>query len=345
MAEPKISLEIILGNSNKRFSGVTSTMLQVLPYQQRQAQVFVLGNHHLPADVPSLTFLQAIVRLRKKAPKGTKRVFHARRNDEMIQALLLKKVFRCKLKIVFTSTAQREKSWITKWLMKQMDGLITTCSAAAHYMPIPPDIVVPHGIDPNLYSPDKPYTNRVPFENAIGIFGRVRAQKGVDLFVDALLEILPEYPTWGGVIVGEITVEQKAFQKSLQSQLKSKGLQERVLFTDKVPFNQLADYFLSVDIVCALSINEGFGLTVLEALSSGKPVVATKAGAWPDIITPDMGRLIEVGDKAALVQALGEMMSNPELRNLMAQQGRELIQGRYTVSREADQLISFYQHV
>ena len=49
-------VEIILGNSNKRFSGVTSTMLQVLKYQQERVAVAVLGKHNMPDSVQTLSF-------------------------------------------------------------------------------------------------------------------------------------------------------------------------------------------------------------------------------------------------------------------------------------------------
>ncbi len=338
------SLELILGNSNKRFSGVTSTMLQVLPYQQEQAEVYVLGKHHVSSNVTVISFGKAIRLFRRQPVNGKSRVFHARRNDEMIQALILQNLFGCKFKIVFTSTAQRKKSWLTRWLMNQMDGLVTTCSAAAKYMDTPADVVVPHGVETKTIQNAAPMeTLDLPFKYSVGIFGRVREQKGVDLLVDALISILPEKEDWGAFIVGEITPEQASFKNKLTQALDVAGLGHRVLFTDKVKFEQLPRYFQTVDIVCALSINEGFGLTVLEGLAAGKPVVATKAGAWPDIVSSDVGRLIEVGDKNALCSALKELMKSDSLRREMGHAGKLLVDKQYTVSREAGQLISFFK--
>ncbi|MDB0061487.1 hypothetical protein N9F07_00275 [Octadecabacter sp.] len=120
-------VEIILGNSNKRFSGVTSTMLQVLNYQQERVAVAVLGKHNMPDSVQTLNFFNFIRICRKPLRDGRYRTFHARRNDEMIQGLIAKRVFGAKIKIAFTSTAQRNHSRFSRWLMRQMDGLITTC--------------------------------------------------------------------------------------------------------------------------------------------------------------------------------------------------------------------------
>ena len=114
-------LRVILGNSNKRFSGVTSTMLQTMSYQQSLCEIWVLGNHNLPDPSIAINFRQAVqICKESKTPV----IFHARRNDEMIQALFLKKLCGANLKILFTSTAQREHSFLTKWLMQQVDAVI-----------------------------------------------------------------------------------------------------------------------------------------------------------------------------------------------------------------------------
>ena len=53
----KTQIEVILGNSNSRFSGVTSTMLRVLEYHKDEINIAVLGKHHLPEGIKSLSFL------------------------------------------------------------------------------------------------------------------------------------------------------------------------------------------------------------------------------------------------------------------------------------------------
>jgi mannosyltransferase len=232
--------------------------------------------------------------------------------------------------------------------MAQMDGLVTTCSAAAKYMHIPPDVVIPHGIDLSFFEGDDSInlSERYGFKFGIGLFGRVRSQKGVDLLVDAALDVLPKSPDWGVLIVGEITPDQEAFVSGLKDKITNAGLDKRILFLGKQSFDALPLLFRSVDIVCALSKNEGFGLTVLEAGASSKPVVATKAGAWPDILSlSDFGYLIDVGDKLALVESLTDLASNPDVRLEMGIRGRACIEDKYSVQREASELLNYYESV
>ncbi|MDG2035170.1 MAG: hypothetical protein P8J42_00970, partial [Pseudomonadales bacterium] len=192
---PLANIELILGNSNKRFSGVTSTMLQVLNKQLSLLPVAVLGDYFLPSKVNAISFLDLIKYGRSTTATGQYRIFHARRNNEMIQALILKKLFGVKIKIVFTSTAQRHHTQFTRWLIKQMDGIISTCAAAASYLEQPADIIVPHGIDTGTYQPcinkEESWAQLgLPGKYGIGIFGRVRKQKGLDRLIDAALPLL-----------------------------------------------------------------------------------------------------------------------------------------------------------
>ncbi|TCS37640.1 glycosyltransferase family 4 protein [Reinekea marinisedimentorum] len=340
-------VEIILGNSNKKFSGVTSTMLQVLSVQSKSVNIAVLGKHHLPDSANAVSFRQAVSICRKPLKSGLPRVFHARRNDEMIQGLLLRLFCGSKVRLVFTSTAQRPKTWITRWLMSKMDGLLTTCSAAHQYMTLPADRVIPHGIDVDqMRSAANVHSYELPGLLNVGIFGRVRHQKGVDLFVEALIALLPSYPDWGGVIVGEVTPSQQSFVDDLTRKISDAGLTDRVRILGKVDFQDIPHLFRSVDIVTSLSRNEGFGLTVLEAMSVSKPVIATRAGAWPDIIDSGKdGLLIDVEDLDQLKASLEQLMRSAEQRQSMGAYAASKIDRQYTIEREASELLSYYQSV
>jgi len=342
--------ELVLGNSNKRFSGVTSTMLQVLRVQKQHCSLVVLGHHHLPDDVPSMGFWHLLKLARKPLANGRMRVFHARRNDEMIQALLLKWL-GARIRIVFTSTAQRRKTWLTRFLMSRMDGLLSTCTAAAHYMPTPPDQLIPHGINVEHYAPAEDrqalwQSSSLPGQFGIGIFGRVREQKGVDLLIQAALKVLPEHPQFSVVIVGGYGSDQQAFVDQQKKLIEAAGLSGRIIFTGELPFDKVPDYFRAMSIVTALSRNEGFGLTVLEAMSTEAAVVASEAGAWPDII--DDGRngfLVPAGDWLLVAERLELLMSDAQLRAEMAAAGRQTVLSDYTVEREAKALLDYYSQL
>ena len=334
--------DLILGNSNKRFSGVTSTMLQTLPEVEKLMPLSVLGSHHLPETTPTITFRELV------ALSDQPRLFHARRNDEMLQALAARKL-GANLKIVFTSTAQRHHSRFTRWLMGKMDGIITTCSAANSYLKTPADIVIPHGVDLHRYQPpaDKKSAWQdlgFPGEYGIGIFGRVRPSKGIDLLIDAALPLLKKDPAPTIVIVGETTPKFCDYQNKLEEKINQAGLQDRIIFHGKRPGSELPALFQGMSLVAALSRNEGFGLTVLEAMASGCAVLASHAGAWQDIITEGShGFTVPCDDLAKTREVLNKLL-NSELHK-MGHNGRLQVEENYTIQNEAKSLVGFYEKI
>lgn len=346
-----VPIEVILGNSNSRFSGVTSTMLQTLQIQRGMLGVRVMGKHHLPDLQLAISFLEVIKMCRQPLPSGKYRVFHARRNDEMIQALILKYLFGAKIRIIFTSTAQRYHSGLTRWLMGQMDGIISTCDAAASYLKTPANIIIPHGVQTQNYYPAENkqelwQQHGFSGEYGIGIFGRVRKQKGVHLFVNACLDAFKYYSQYTAIIVGAISADNQSFVEQLKEKIADQGMQNRILFLGEQPFDKIPSLIRSVSILAALSDNEGFGLTPLEALSSSTAVLATKAGAWPEIIENGVNGLIEeVGDQEAITATLTKMLGSPEQLEIMGKNGREQVLKNYTVEQEAHKLCQFYRQI
>ncbi len=337
-------IQVILGNSNARFSGVTSTMLATLPEVRRSVNTAVLGAHHLPPDVPTLNFRELI----KLGRDGKTRVFHARRNDEMIQALIAKKVFGARLKIIFTSTAQRHHSKFTKYLMGQMDGILTTCSAAAFFLKNPADEMIPHGVNLTHYQPPENKEQawqklRFPGKYGIGIFGRVRPQKGVDLLVRAAIPLLKENLDPTIVIVGETTPSFASFQKELEQEISEAGLSERIIFHGKRPSSELPALFQAMTLVAALSRNEGFGLTVLEAMASECAVLASHAGAWKDIVRDGThGALVPCDDLPQTQERLAQLITNHSALIQMGQAGRQHVVDHYAIEQEGAALSRYY---
>ena len=340
-------IELIIGNSNKRFSGVTSTALQVLKIQTALTSVAVLGEHHMPDDVKILSFYELLQLCRKPLPSGAYRVFHARRNNEMIQSLIAQKVFGSKIKIAFTSTAKRHHTGFTRFLMNSVDGIISTCEAAASYLKTPPDIIIPHGVDTDFYRPAESRYSAwkalgLPGEFGIGVFGRVRKSKGIDILVDAAIPVLLKYPEATVVICGECLAKDEGFKAQLQEKIKRANLTERFVFLGKQRFEDVPKIFRAMTIVAALSRNEGFGLTPLEAMASGCAVLTSEAGAWKEIVRNGVdGYCVPTGNVKATSEKLMLMVRALEECESMGANARKYVETNFTVEREAQSLTRF----
>lgn len=325
---------------------MTSTLLQVLEKQRKLTGVGVLGRHNLPEGIRTLNFGEMLRLCREPLPDGRCRVFHARRNDEMIQALVAR-ALGARIKIAFTSTAQRQHSRFSQWLMSRMDGIISTCSAAATYLDRPPDVIIPHGVDVTRYRPPVSRADAwralgFPGDFGIGMFGRVRPSKGTDLLVDAALELLPLHPGATIVICGSCQPADVGFRDGLMRRIDQAGLGARIRFIGEQPFERLPHLFQGMSIVAALSRHEGFGLTPLEAMACGCAVLTSRAGAWPDIVDDGMtGYTTATGDAGDVRARLALMLQNRQSVQDMGEEGRRLVEARYSTEREAQQLTDY----
>lgn len=313
----------------------------------------IMGKHFVPAGFNVKSYKETAKLCRKPLLNSRWRVFHARRNNEMLQAVSLKFLFGAKIKIVFTSTAQRYPSWITRWLIRHTDGLITTSNIAAKYLPRKPDAIIPHGVDSIRFQPpeeskeDAWKSLNLGGGFGVGIFGRVRPQKGVDILIESMLGVFKRHPDCGAsvVIVGETTKKYEPYLNALKRRVKASGFEGRFHFLGKQPPDDIPKLFRGMSVVTALSRNEGFGLTVLEAMSSGIPVIASTAGAWPDILQKaNCGKLVRIEDIEETTSVLHEMLSLPRNKlEEIGRQGRELVLRDYRLDKEARNLVNFYR--
>jgi mannosyltransferase len=348
-------IELIIGNSNSNFSGVTSTMLQLLSEQQKLINLRVMGKHHLPDESLNISFWQVAKMCRTPLADGRFRIFHARRVDEMIQALILKHIFRAKIKIIFSSAAQRYRSGSTLWLTDKMDAVLAMCKASASYLHRKPDAVIYHGVNTEVYTPPSDKAEAwqslklLPEDvekgkRGIAILGRVREQKGVHLFVKACIELLDKYPDYTAVVVGSISSSNESFVKELQAEVEQAGLSQRIVFAGEQNFSDIPKIFSGLSLVVALSDNEGFGLTILEAMSSGAAVLASEAGAWPEVVREGTdGYVVPVNDLPAVVNKMDLLLSDEDKLSQMGIDGRERVLAHYSVQREAKQLVEFFR--
>jgi glycosyltransferase involved in cell wall biosynthesis len=342
-------IELIVGNSNSNFSGVTSTMLQVMSYQKEMINLRIMGPHFLPDPSLAISFWQTAKLCRTPLKNGKWRIFHARRVDEMIQGVLLKYLFRAKIKLVFSSAAQRERSASTVWLTRKMDAVIAVSKRSAGFLCDAPDLVNPHGIQVDDFSPAKDKQHAwaelgYGGKYGIGILGRVRKQKGVHLFVEACIELFEKYPEYHCVVVGAISSSNKEFVEQLKTKAAQANMTDRITFTGELPFEQIPKIFSALSMVAALSDNEGFGLTVLEAMSSGAAVLATEAGAWEEIVRPEIdGYIVPVNNQQAVTEKMDLLLSDTEKLTQMGIEGRKRVEENYRVEHEAKRLIEFFR--
>jgi mannosyltransferase len=336
------NLQLIVPNLHRRYSGVTATNRMVAPKLARLFRAAWLGS-----DAPDGIARMAIADLLRLWRRGTPLIWHARRNNEMIAGVLLRSL-GWPLKLVFTSAAQRHHTWITRWLIRRMDAIIATSNISASFLKRPAT-VIPHGVDTDVYSPPADRAAAfvaagLPGRYAIGCFGRVRAQKGSDVFVNAMCRLLPRYPDFTAVMVGAITPEQSGFADDLKKRIEAAGLQSRIVITGELEIEEVQRWYQRLTIYAFTSRNEGFGLTLIEAMSVGAALVASRAGAAELVVEDGVtGVLTPSGDADALVAALEPLMRDPASSVAMGARARARVLEKFSLDAEANAIAGVYR--
>jgi mannosyltransferase len=334
-------LQLIVPNLHRSYSGVTATNRMVAPKLAKMFRAAWFGT-----DAPEGIARMGAANLLELWRRGTPLIWHARRNNEMIAGVVLRSL-GWPLKLVFTSAAQRHHSWITRWLIRRMDAIIATSDISASFLKRKAT-VIPHGVDTDIYAPPPDRAaafvqTGLPGRYAIGCFGRVRAQKGSDVFVDAMCRLLPHYPDFTAVMVGAVTPEQQGFASDLTKRIEVAGLQSRVVITGELAIEEVQRWYRRLTIYAFTSRSEGFGLTLIEAMSVGAALVASRAGAAELVVEDGVtGALTQPGDVDALVAALEPLMRDPVSAAEMGERGRARVVEKFSLDAEANRIAEVY---
>ena len=121
-------------------------------------------------------------------------------------------------------------------------------------------------------------------------------------------------------------------------------LQDRVTFTGKVDLSTLVHHYSTCTILVMSSLYEGFGLPAAEAMSCETPVVATTAGALPEVVG-DAGLLVPPEDPAALKDAIDTLLNDDALREELGRKGRIRAVERFSWPVAAENTLSVYREV
>jgi glycosyltransferase involved in cell wall biosynthesis len=204
-----------------------------------------------------------------------------------------------------------------------------------------PVAIVPFGVNTEAFA----YHRAVPpTDNAltIGFVGRMLPGKGLGVLAEALPWIADE--NWKLLVVGE-GPERKRFEQALVE----RNLMDRAEFAGAVPYEQVPDYYRRMDLFVMPTrttsrIREQFGRVLVEAMSSGVPVVGTNCGAIPEVID-NAGLIVPEGDPAAMAEALRKLLRDEPLRQRLARAGRERVEQHYSWEQVARKTYSLFRQV
>ena len=341
--------DVVVANFHRRYTGVSATIQALVPCQRQSVRIGLWdwGGLPLPAQ---FSWIDLLSHGWDRPLRGRYRIWHARRDLEIVMGLVLKHGLRQPWKVVFTSAAPKPPGLWLKCLLGACDGVIATSERSAAFLPRC-TTVIHHGVDTHFYGPGEatgPGSSvllacGVPKNSyLIGAFGRIRPSKGTDLLVNALVEVLPDYPLFSAFFTGLCKPGEQAYLESMQATIKKAGLELRIKFLGDLDREAVRKLYQQATLCVAASRREGFGLTPLEAMASGCAVLTSGAGVWPMVVDSVVGRRFETGRLDDLIEKLRTLLADPGQLLEMGCKGRERVESKHSLDQEADAINRLY---
>lgn len=240
-----------------------------------------------------------------------------------------------------------QKNWLRRlelWMARNLATRIVVTSDAIAAMFGPRDarpstlVKVSNGIETDRFHPGDASALRttlgvLPSQTLVGIVCRLDVWKGVDVFLDAAAQVARDRPDVRFVVAGGPVIGLEQYANTLRAQASARGLDSVLTWTDWTygPAD-MPEVHRAIDIlVLASSQPEPFGLVVVEAMASGRPVIATAHGGPCELVEDGVtGVLVTPGDADALASAIRALVDDHDRARAMGVAGRLRAQSHYS---------------
>lgn len=189
--------------------------------------------------------------------------------------------------------------------------------------------VIPHGIHPTMYETTKKAKTKLKLANrlVLSTFGLLSKDKGIEYVLDALPEVVKKFPRVCYLIIGSThpvvrKQEGEEYRNFLMKKVYNLGLTDNVRFYDKYfEVNDLLEFLQATDVYLSTSLNPNQAVsgTLSYALGTGRPVISTSFAQAKELVTEEIGILIDFKSHEAYKKAILKLLSNEQL---ITQMGR-----------------------
>ena len=211
-------------------------------------------------------------------------------------------------------------------------------------------VVIPPGVDVHIFRPIKPGDRKIKTglpNRYIFCLGRIDPNKGHDLLLNAFDIVRKVIPAIDLVIGGGSPKPQQRELEVLSAMKKiiaEKDMHSRVHIVGYVPDELLVPFYQQAELFVLPSIFEPFGMTALEAMACGKPIVASKFGGIKDVISSgDHGLLVDPSNINEFADAIIMLLKDRRLAESMGQEGCKTVHRSFSWEAIAERHIAFYE--
>jgi glycosyltransferase involved in cell wall biosynthesis len=191
------------------------------------------------------------------------------------------------------------------------------------------------GIDLTVFHP----MSEVEKKWDIAFMGRLEEMKAVDLFPEMLMYLKKDHPDLQMLMTGEGSLKEK-----LRSDFNRVEVSNMIDYLGVVEIKEVPILINQSRIFIYPSREEPFGLSILEAMACGVPVITTNVYGPKEIVTEGVdGLTVDPDDVGALARAIGTLLDDETLRNKIGMNGRATVEKRFDINFHLESLIDIYQ--
>ncbi|WP_160153264.1 glycosyltransferase family 4 protein [Microbulbifer sp. ALW1] len=194
-----------------------------------------------------------------------------------------------------------------------------------------------NGIDTEVFAP-QPQIQPDPFQ-IMTTASADQPLKGLRFLLQAMALLRPRYPQLKLLVIGKLQPG-----GATETLLEELDLHSTVRFVSGISNRAMVEHYASSGMVVCPSLYEGFGLPAGEAMACQVPVISSDGGALPEVVG-DAGIVVPAGDSGALVRAIEQLLSNPELCQSLGAAGRRRIEEQFSWQVAAAHLVSYYREI
>ena len=167
-------------------------------------------------------------------------------------------------------------------------------------------------------------------------------RKGALFVVRAAPEVLQKYPDAHFTLIGSAPL---LYKKKITSFIQKHHLQKHITYIEHLPQEQLLPYYQEANVFVMPSIMEALGQVYLEAMTARTPVIGANVGGVGEIITPDVGFLVQPKNPEAIAHSINTLFSDPLLAERMGKAGHERATTYFTLERQMKETLALYESV
>ncbi len=196
---------------------------------------------------------------------------------------------------------------------------------------------IPVGVDQSRFSPL--HVKRIP--NSLLFLGRLETRKGIDFLIRAIPMVRDRLNDIRLFVAGD-----GVLRSCLENFIKKNNLESNVHLLGTVDDSALNEWYNKVSVVIIPSVFEGFGLTAIEAMACGTPVIATDVDALRDVIEDGVnGLLVKYNDVEALSKKILYLLKNKSEQSKFSLNGQKKAQTTYNWSDISQDIVRVYEYV